>query len=424
MTRSWRSDGPDGSRVPAPRGTRMPIGLRGSIAGGLSVIGLLAIALVTLTLGSGDLPFSPGSGGPGASGGGGGGARTPTPSNVIVVPPESAGVKVPGTIVYAKDGNIWLQSNGAATQLTTSGKDSMPSFSPDGASVYFVRTRSTHGSWAGSTVLMDVPSLMQVAVTGGTPTTVLDGLYAPPGTQRWMGFIREPVVSPDGKTIAMASDLPNPAASDVTIRLLNVATGKITNPGIPEIAPLGHQDPAWSPDGKTLAFVLNNRDGAKGSPELIAYTVATGKRRNITGPGYIQPSWSPDGKYIAATRTSAFGTDVVILNVATGAEVAQLSNDGNSWAPAWSPAGDEVAFLHVSGQVVDLEMVQLTGTAGVWTVSNPIPLTSNAGLDSISRPDWFVPASQMPIPTPASATPSPVSPAGSGSSAVASPSPS
>jgi len=99
----------------------------------------------------------------------------------------------------------------------------------------------------------------------------------------------------------------------------------------------------------------------------------------------------------------------VILSAATGAEVAQISDDGSSWGPTWSPAGNQIAFLHVEGQVVDLRMVQLTGPAGAWTVSAPSNLTSAAGLDSLSRPDWFVPADQMPPPTPALATPTPAS---------------
>ena len=77
---------------------------------------------------------------------------------------------------------------------------------------------------------------MRVPDGGGTPTKILDGLVDPAGRLKWMGFIREPVVSPDGNTIAMASDLPDPTSSDVTLKLLNLRNDKITDLGLDQVA--------------------------------------------------------------------------------------------------------------------------------------------------------------------------------------------
>jgi Tol biopolymer transport system component len=269
--------------------------------------------------------------------------------------------------------------------------------------VYFVRTRPADGAWPEGGVIrnfqMDVPSLMQVPVAGGQATKLLDGLINPSGRLKWMGFIREPVVSPDGSTIAMVSDLPDPTSSDVTLKLYNLKKGTWKNPGLDEVAPLGHQDPAWRPDGKAVAYVRADRDGAKGAPRIFLYTPSTNKSKAITGPGYLEPSWSPDGKYLAATRTTDIGTDVAILDARTGAEVLRVTTDGDSWAPVWSPAGDQLAFLHVAGQVVDLRLAQLDGSAPAWSVKETTDLTTSAGLDGISRPDWFVPAGEVPAQT-------------------------
>jgi Tol biopolymer transport system component len=336
--------------------------------------------------------------------------RTPTPSGEVVVPSEKPGLSTPGSLLYAKDGNIWIQAAGKATQLTSGGTDSMPSFVPDGSAVLFVRTRFVIGLWpvngANRRYSMNVPSVMKVATAGGDPVTLLDGLVDPAGKLKWTGFIREPVLSPDGRTVAMASDLPDPTKSDVTLKTYDLKTKKVKDLGLSQVMPLGHQDPAWRPDGLRLAYVRSNRDGAKGAPQIYGYNPETGKAAPITGPGYLHPSYSPDGRYLAATRTSAFGTDVVILNAKTGAELLRLTDDGASWAPAWSPRGDQVVFLHVSGQIVDLRLVQLEGGAGSWTVKEVADLTSNAGLDSISRPGWFVPAAELPA-TPPPATPDP-----------------
>lgn len=413
----------DGPRPPRrSRLIRDPYGLLPTgapIAAVLSMLGLLVIAVATLAVSNGSLPLPAiglgggGGSGPGSSGGGGIVARTPTPSNVVIVPDDPL-ADVPGSIVYAKSGNIWVQSGRTAHQLTTGGKDSMASFSPDGSSVYFVRTRPETGYWTvagvGTGYQMEVPSIMQVPLSGGDATSVLDGLVDPAGKLKWMGWIRDPVVSPDGKMIAMTTDLPDPTRSDVVLKLLNLSTKKITDPGLSELAPLGHQDPAWRPDGAGLLYVRNDRDGTKGTPRIYSYNPATKKSTVVTGPGYLHPAWSPDGRYIVATKTSAFGTDIVILDPGTGAELLRVTNDGSSWAPTWSPRGDAIAYLHVAGQVVDLRLSILDGSGPTWTVKDPLDLTTNAGLDGVSRPDWFIPAADVPASLAPSVTPSAVAP--------------
>ena len=41
----------------------------------------------------------------------------------------------------------------------------------------------------------------------------------------------------------------------------------------------------------------------------------------------------------------------------------RVTDDGASWAPTWSPAGDGIAFLHLDGQTVDLRLAKLEGDA-------------------------------------------------------------
>ncbi len=419
MTRSPRSARPRAARPP---GARDPYGLLPAgtpIAAVLSVIGLLVVGIVTFAVASGNIPL-------GGGGGTGNGPvnpaatddprvlKTPTPPSVVVVPTEQRGLEIPGAIVYAKDGNIWLQAGGKATQITTGGRDAQPSFSGDGSSVYFVRTRKADGAWSVDGVIrdfhMDVPAIMRIPTGGGAVTKVFDGLIDPPGRLKWMGFIQGPVLAPNGSTIAMTSDLPDPTRTEVTLKLLTTKSGKITDPGLDQVSPLGHQDPAWSPDGQRIAYVRLDRDGAKGTPRIYVYTLATKKAKAVTGPGYLHPAYSPDGRYLAATKTSQFGTDVVILDASTGAELLKLTGDGDSWGPTWSPAGDQVVYLHVSGQVVDLRLVQLEGSAPAWTPGKTVDLTTNAGLDSVSRPHWFVPPDQIPAQTPTPAASSSAAP--------------
>jgi Tol biopolymer transport system component len=395
-------------RAPAPAGgRRLPI----DVAPALSLAGLLVVGAVTFALLGGSLPAIPGTGGPG------GPIRTPTPSNVVIVDPRA---DIPGSLLYVKDGNIWLQTGDEARQLTSTGRDAMPTWSPDGASIYFVRTTAETGRWPSGGVTrtynLAIPSLLRIRADGtGEPDVLLTGRVER-GSNTWSYFIREPGISPDGTRAAIVTDGPDPTNSGIVVKLLDLAGGTLTNPRLGQTQSLGHQDPVWSPDGRFILYVRNAREGARGTPVIYRYNVATERSTAITGPGYMDPSWSRDGRFIAATRTSTFGTDIVILDAATGVEVLRVTRDESSFSPVWSPKGDSVAFFRVEHGVVDLYLVPLEGTPAAWTAAEPIALTLSAGLDAASRPAWFIPADQLPpLPTPApTAGPSGVGPSPTG----------
>jgi Tol biopolymer transport system component len=373
---------------------RDPYGLGpvGSAIGPIaSVIGLLVIGVITLNLFNYELPFAGGTGGNG-NGTPGGPAITPAPSNVIVVPEEATFL---GSIVYAKAGNIWVQTDQGATQLTDGGGASMPSFSADGAWVTYVQSIAQKGKWPvrgrPSWYDIELNELRRIRADGSSqPQRLLSGQVRR-GALRWSAWIRQPVLSPDGKQIAVVTDAPQPDESNVVLQLYDVARKRLTRTNVREVGVLGHQDPEWRPDGRYLLYTMNNRDGARGAPVIMRYDPKSKEARAMTGAGYMQPSYSPDGRFIAATRTTALGTDVVILNAGNGNELLRLTDDDASWAPSWSPAGDSIAFLHIVGQTVDLREV--------------------SGLDAASRPDWFIPAALLPAaPAPASSAPAVASP--------------
>jgi Tol biopolymer transport system component len=389
------------------------IGPVGSAIGPIaSAVGLLLIGIVTLNLFNYELPFAGGGNGGSGSGAVGGPAITPAPSNVIVVPEEAAFL---GSIVYAKAGNVWVQTDQGATQVTDGGGASMPSFSADGAWITYVQRSAQKGKWPvrGTPSWYDIElnELRRIRADGtGEPQRLLSGQVRR-GALRWSAWIRQPVLSPNGKVVALVTDAPRPDDSNVVLQFYDIARKRLTRAGVREVGVLGHQDPEWRPDGTYLLYTMNNRDGARGAPVIMRYDPKTKQARAMTGAGYMQPSYSPDGRYIAATRTTALGTDVVILNAGNGNELLRLTDDDASWAPTWSPAGDAIAFLHIVGQTVDLRLAKLEGTGPTWTVGETVDLTEVSGLDAASRPDWFIPAALLPAaPPPASAAPTVASP--------------
>lgn len=366
----------------------------------VSAVLLVVIAVVSVSVMNGQLPTI------GGNNGQGGPIKTPTPSNVVVVDPRA---NVLGTLVYVKSGNLWLQSGATARQLTTGGNDSQPTWSADGTWLYFIRSFPFRGHWPFEGTMhpydLQVPSVMRMHPDGTGAEVLLSGKVTQ-GSATWSAFIRQPFPNPTDTKVALITDGPNPSNSDLVLKILDLTTGGLVNPKIPEIAPLGHQDPAWSPDGGSILFVKDARIGTRGSPIIQRYDLATKGVRTLTGPGYISPAWSPNGRYVAATKTGSFGTDVVILDARSGAELLRVTSDELSFDPVWSPAGDAIAFFRVDHGVVDLELVQLKGSGPSWTLGDTLRLTISAGLDAGSRASWFIPPEDLPTSAPSTPGPS------------------
>ena len=247
-----------------------------------------------------------------------------------------------GSIVYAKDGNLWIEDATGAHQITSPGTqadpgvDQMPSFTPDGKYIIYVEVRDKRVLWklglhAPTYYTATYPIIYRIKVDGTGRQQLATGLYKA-GRFQWWYWMRQPVLSPNGHTIALFSDGPDPTQSNVVLQFYDTATHKLTKAGVPEYPPLGHQDADWSPDGKTLLYVKNGRDGARGAPQIYRYDVKAKTYQGASpGPGYEAPRFSPDGRYIAATRTSALGTDVVILDARNGNELTRITDDAHSW---------------------------------------------------------------------------------------------
>jgi TolB protein len=164
---------------------------------------------------------------------------------------------------------------------------------------------------------------------------------------------RSPAWSPDGKLIAYTStgEAVVEDQRDLDIYVMHAdgsETRRLTNDRVPDGAP------AWSPDGERIAFAHARAQGTERADGVIVSMDANGEGRiEITRhdetPNIVydsQPAWSPDGSLIAFARATFAPGGVAHVDIyvvqPTGAGERLLVEDASD--PAWSPDGSLIAF--------------------------------------------------------------------------------
>lgn len=105
--------------------------------------------------------------------------------------------------------------------------------------------------------------------------------------------------------------------------------------------------PAWSPDGKKLAYVSFQN----GQAEIFIMNIYTGKREKVTSfPRHNgAPRFSPDGKSLAITLSKTGQLHVYTLNLETRKLRQITSGRSNNTEPYWKPDGNSLIFTSDRG---------------------------------------------------------------------------
>jgi eukaryotic-like serine/threonine-protein kinase len=159
--------------------------------------------------------------------------------------------------------------------------------------------------------------------------------------------------SPDGSQFAFASTGDREDHSDVWLKIVGEAEARrLTTDAAADAFP------AWSPDGKQIAFVRTDPGAPAGAIYLVS-PLGGPERRLSDFPTRGQLSWSPDGRWLAAARARAESevspeSGGIHLIPASGGESRPLT-----WpkAPAYdvdaafSPDGRALAYASCEGQL-------------------------------------------------------------------------
>ena len=281
--------------------------------------------------------------------------------------------------VSRRDGNseiYVMDTDGGNPQNLTNNpaSDHSPSWSPDGKRIAFLSDRDGH-------------------FMNGIPTTEIYVMDADGRNQQNLtnnpSYDSSPSWSPDGKRIAFDSNRDGRFNFEIYVidtdgRNLQRLTN---NPD-----PNGHPDdryPSWSPDGKRIVFsarreghVVHNRDITY---EIYVMDADGGNEQRLTDNRNNDwyPAWSPDGKRIAfsADRKGNLGNFNIYVMDADGGNPQNLTNNRAwNWSPSWSPDSQRIVFNSNRDGKSEIYVMDADG-------GNQQRLTNNRHSDS--SPAWL-----------------------------------
>lgn len=137
--------------------------------------------------------------------------------------------------------------------------------------------------------------------------------------------VQRAVLSPDGTQIAFT------ALGGLWMMNIGGEPRRLTDDG-----PYAVIDPAWSPDGRSIAFATDRG----GSLDIWTMELASGDTTRITdAPGAeIRPAWSPDGKKLAyADAFGGYQEQVHVRDLSSGVDKTLEAAGFSPGFPAWLP---------------------------------------------------------------------------------------
>ena len=243
------------------------------------------------------------------------------------------------TIAFTRAGQIVLMPAGGGWPViltsTQSGKSDL-AWSPDGTEIAF----ASQGS------------LWEVSVRGGAPRR-LTNAPAGGGDPR-QATDRAPRWSPNGRWMLFQSG--RRGINSLLVVSVDGNTTSFLTPANEEA-----EDARWSPSGAEIVFVSREKAYFSGRLNLLRFDEHSGQPLGAATTLYTSPvdrgggwsirgaAWSPDGKTLATVLQNS-GWDHVYLLPAHGGEPKQITEGAfDDEDPAFSPDGKSLAFLSNRG---------------------------------------------------------------------------
>ncbi len=262
-------------------------------------------------------------------------------------------------VLFFKPEQLALNEKAAGSPMnvvpltTYPGRESQPAFAPDGNQIAFVWDGEKGENIDIYVRLLDVGNWVRLTTHPGNDVN--------------------PVWSPDGRTIAFYRSAPE-SDGIFLVPALGGAERKLTDAWANRFGFGSHTWIHWSPDGKWL--VVSDKASAEERFSLFLLSPETGEKRRLTSPpvsvvGDCSPAFSPDGRWLAFVRVISAVVGEVYLVPLEGGEPKRLTFDGAGASNlAWAPSGREIVFASRHGGKSRLFRIPVEGGTPEWLAAS------------------------------------------------------
>jgi Tol biopolymer transport system component len=266
--------------------------------------------------------------------------------------------------------DLWVYDaeNTRVVQLTSGPEDEVyPEWSPEGIRLVFSRLVVSSHVLVGNPVDMTRSERTHGPARDLYPRASADG--------RWVAFYRK--LPPAGKS---------PAPADLCV--MPTEGGEVTVLDMGGLVPtVGEWMFTWSPDGSHLAYAA---DDGTGNVDIYRIAREGGRPDRVTiEPGMDAiPAWSPDGRSIAYTRLSGGETQIWTVPATGGLAAGITDHSGINQAPVWAPDSDRLAYVSNTGKGMNeirLAAASLPGNSHVLLATKDpvVPYAWSAAGDAV-----------------------------------------
>ena len=161
------------------------------------------------------------------------------------------------------------------------------------------------------------------------------------------------------------------------IAFLAATTAAAAASGAERAIVVGNDAPAWSPDGRRIAFT-SFRHG-NGEIYVMRSDGSAASRLTRTAAHNDHAAWSPDGTKLAFASTRDGNYEIYVMNADGSAQRRLTDNAASDYLPTWSPDGREIAWQSDRGGDFDIYAADVDS-------GNVRRLTTSAAADT--SPSW------------------------------------